>query len=194
MTGMVAVDVFDRLLKGIDSLDRHHQGEVLFAKILLGRGLRERKELSRVGVRPENHAVLLHGFRQHGKETVRDVSMHYQRFGRVADADPLCFGIDQDAHCHIEVRVLIDVNMAVAGTGLDDRDLAVLHDRADQARSASGDQDIHVLAHCHQFSRCGSVCSGDQLHGVGIDPAVGKRFAKRIRDRDIGVNGVAAAL
>lgn len=51
--------------------------------------------------------------------------MHDNGFTGIADTDPLCLGIVDDIDSHLQVRTLIHINMAITGTGLDDRDRTV---------------------------------------------------------------------
>ena len=119
--------------------------------------------------------------------------MDHERFRRVAHADPLCFGVDKDLYCHLQVGILVYVDMAVSGPGLYYRDLAVLHHCADESGSASGNQHVHILPHGHELSGRSPVGSGNELHGVRADPAFLKGIAKDLCDRDIGIDRIASA-
>ena len=69
-----------------------------------------------------------------GKHRLVDGLVDEQRLGGVAHARALALGVDDDAARHLGVRALVDVDVAVADAGLDDRDLGVLDDSSGSAR------------------------------------------------------------
>ena len=77
--------------------------------------------------------------------------MYHQRLTGIADTDPLGLGIHQNFYCHIHICVLIYVDVAITGSGLDHGNGAVLHHAADQSRTASGNQYIHIFLHFHKL-------------------------------------------
>ena len=68
--------------------------------------------------------------------------MDQQRLGGVADARALHLGVEGDRAGHLEVGVLVDVDVAVARCGVEDRDLGDLLERGLQAVAAAGDDQV----------------------------------------------------
>lgn len=81
----------------------------------------------------------------------RHVLMNQELFGRVADGRPLDLGVDGDVGSHLEVGILVNVDVAIAGPGLDYRDGGRLDNPLDEALATSGDEDVDVVREVHHL-------------------------------------------
>ena len=72
------------------------------------------------------------------QELAGDVAVDEKRLGRVADARPLCLGVDDDALGHVEIGGGVDVDVAVAVPVEHVRDGRVLEDHREQRRARRG--------------------------------------------------------
>ena len=113
--------------------------------------------------------------------------MHQHRLGRIAHADALSLGVQQDAHGHVDIGIFVDVYVAVAHARLNDRNSGVLHNVADERLTATGNEHVDKSTCFHQVvDRCMRL-SRDQLDGIGSDTRGGQSRAHDIHKRRIGV-------
>ena len=103
---------------------------------------------------------------QAGQQLVGDISVHQQGLRGVAHAGPVGLGVEDDRQRLVEIGGPVDVDVAVAHAGLDHRHRRLLHDAADQSRSAARDQHVDEPAGPHQ--RLGPLVAlpRDQLDDV----------------------------
>ena len=80
------------------------------------------------------------------------VLVNQQLFGRVADGWPLHLGIDHDCLRHFQLRILIDIDVAVAGTGFDYRNRCRLNYALNQATAATRNQNVQIIVKVHQVA------------------------------------------
>jgi len=120
--------------------------------------------------------------------------MYHQRLTGIADADPLGLSIHQNFYCHIHICVPIYVNMTITGAGFDHGDRTVLHHAADQSRTTSGNQYIHIFFHLHEL--CGNRPIGilNQLYRCPGHFADIQGILQYPYNCNIGMNGITAAL
>ena len=153
------------LFHAVHSLDRQNIIQILRTVIFFCSGNAVRQDLPGAFVSPQFYVLRLQGFRHLRKELIPDGTMHHQRLTGIADTDPLGLGIHQYFYRHIHIRILVHIDVAVAGSGLYDGDRAVLHHAADQSRTASWDQHIHIFLHLHKLRSDRTIRIFDQLYG-----------------------------
>ena len=140
----------------------------------------------------QGHAPLAQVGEHRRQELLGRRLVHEQRLGRVAHRRAGDLGIDGDGRRHLHIGVLIDIDMTVAGAGLDDRDGGVLYHRADQAGAAPGDEHVEVFVHPHHGR--GGFPGGifEKLHRVGGQSPGREAFPDGRRDGDIGADRLFA--
>ncbi len=79
----------------------------------------------------------------------------------------------------------MNVDMAIADTGLDGRHLRVADDRVDQAGTAARDHHVDQPAGLDQMGDAGPVRTGQQLHRIGVEALGGQRGAQRVHQRGV---------
>ncbi len=132
-------------------------------------------------------------FVKKGKEVFQCGFMDHQGFTGIADSDPLGFGVVYNLGCHGRICCFIHIDVAVSGTGLNDRDRAAADHRRNQACASPGNQHIYVTVQLHK--------SGSRLPpGIGqkLDRIFGKAvfpegFSEDLYNRQVGGKGVASA-
>ena len=93
----------------------------------------------------------------------------------IAHTRPLCLRIMYDPHCHVQIRVLIHIDMAVAAAGFNHRHRTVFHDAAYQPCASTRNQYIDRLPQPHHLCR---AFPGGVLHDLNR-----VRVIARIADR-----------
>ncbi len=119
--------------------------------------------------------------------------MDQQRLGRVAHAGPVGLGVEDDGQRLVQVGPGIDVDVAVAGPGLDHRDRRLLHDAADQPRAAAGDEHVDQAAGAHQRLDAVVGLARDQLHHIGVQARRDRGVAEHGDDGGVAGPGAGAA-
>lgn len=77
--------------------------------------------------------------------------LNHQGFTGIADTETLCLCIYNDIDRHLNICCLIDIDMAVPGSRLNDRNGTLFHYRANQACASTWDKQVHVLVKTHKF-------------------------------------------
>ena len=77
-----------------------------------------------------------------GRNVVGDRRVDEQGLHRVADTRTLRLRVDDDALGHLEVRALVDVDVAVAVAVDDERDGRVLEDESDEPTPAARNKEV----------------------------------------------------
>ena len=83
------------------------------------------------------------------QELRRNVAMYKQAFRCVADRDALALGIFQNIQCHRYICAGIDINMAVAHAGLDNRNRSRLDNGLNQAGRTARNQHVNETVCLH---------------------------------------------
>ena len=83
------------------------------------------------------------------QELRRNVAMYKQAFRCVADRDALALGIFQNIHSHGKVGAGIDIDMAVAHAGLDNRNRSRLDNGLNQAGRTARNQHVNETVCLH---------------------------------------------
>ena len=127
-------------------------------------------------------------------KSLGDSRVHQQGLHRVAHAWTRAFRVHHDALGHIKVGRCVHVDVADAGSGLDDGHLRATDDRVYQALRAARDEQIHMCAVLHEFLRLVVARALAQHDGIGRDAARGQRFLHRVHERRAALVGFLAAL
>ena len=180
-------------LERVDDGDRQLQVEELGRPVLLAR-LADR-DAAGGGSDPLVADQLDAGFGEVGEgrrqEGIGDGGVDEQRLGRVADAGALDLGVDGDPARHLEVGLGVDVDVAVAGGGVDDRDGGDVGERRLQAFAAARDQQVDQPLLGGELREPLVASAGEQLDGVVGQAGLGERLADDRRQRPVGAFGVA---
>ncbi len=127
-----------------------------------------RHVFARVGIRAHLHAFRLVDARDARQHRGGDAFGHEQRFHGVAGAIALRLRVIGDAHRHLGVGLVVDIDVAHAVQVLDHRDLRLADEALDQFLAAAWHDDVDVFAQPHQRSHGGAVGDADQLdRGLG---------------------------
>ena len=102
-------------------------------------------------------------------------------------------GVEHDGQRHVEVGRGVDVHVAVADAGLDDRHLRLGDDRADQAGAAARDEHVDQAARLHEHLGGVVALPRHQLDGVGRQPGAGDGVAQHRDDRLVAAPGAGGA-
>ena len=139
------VDVLDRLAERVDDADRHLQPVVLGVPVHVAwprRPAPSRPPLASRSSPTSSTPASLSLREQAGQQLRRDVLVHQQRLGRVADARPLHLRVVGDPLRHLQVGVLMHVDVAVARRRVHHRHLGDLLQRVLQPLAAARDDQV----------------------------------------------------
>ena len=119
--------------------------------------------------------------------------MHQDRFDGVADGRTGGFRVENDIRRHFDVCVFVDIHVAVADAGLNDRYLGVFHHGADKPCAAARNEQIEVLRHAHELhaGRAGGILY--KLNAVAREAGGFYRIAQHLGDGIIGAKRFLAA-
>ena len=189
---MMRIDVRDGLLQALHTLDGDLQIQILPGIILLARQKHIRIIAADDGVPVHLHAMCLQR-RKDARDKIQPVPVDQQALCRIADTDALTFRIEQDRQHLIRVDVSVDVEDAVATTGLDDRNAGVFHAVGDQFCTSPRDQQIETVVHPHERIRRRMTAVLHQCNAVFIDPALPQRLSHPVTQHPIGRQRFPAA-
>ena len=116
-----------------------------------------------------------------------DVDVDQERLGGVAHADALGLGVDDDVHRGLQVGAGVDVDVAVARSGLDDGDGGLLDDGADEPGPSPRHQGVDQAVGAHEGAcpvPTGGIDAGDEVCGQAL------RLQGTAQGRDDGGVGV----
>ena len=113
--------------------------------------LRLAGQLAGASVDVELDVALLQTLGDRGHELRRHRLVHQKRLGRVADPRPLAFGVDGYVQGLLEIGRLVDIHVAVAAGGVDDRHFGMLEQEVLEGLAAAGDDQIHLVSHLQQI-------------------------------------------
>ena len=136
-----------------DDARRHLEREVLGAAVLVGRRAWAMPAASAVlpaaRVRVQHDARAAELGEDLGQELGGD-AVDEEVLGGVADAGPVGLGVDRDRERLVEVGGRVDVDVAVADAGLDDRHGGLGDDGLDEVGAAARDEQVDQAAGGHQ--------------------------------------------
>ena len=135
----------DRLVKVADHADGEDQVEVFPIPVLLRGRLRLRQDRPRFLAAADYDAGLPELPGRERQERPGDALMDEERLHRVADSRPLRFCIHADPDGHVQIRSLVDEDVADPLVVLDHRDLRIPDNGADQLLPAAGDDHVDEL-------------------------------------------------
>ncbi len=189
-----AVDMVDCLLNAPDGFDRHLEIKVLGLIVLFRCRNGVRKEGKTLLVRMQLHAVLLHGPGKKRQKILLDVPVHDEGLRGVAHAGALGLGIQDHRDRLLQIRCPVDIDAAVAGSGLDDRHPAVFRHCLDQSLRAPGDQDVNKPLHLHELLRVLPVYGINEKHRIFRCALFPKSSLQALCNCLVGENRIASAL
>lgn len=170
VVGRIRVDVRDRVVDRVDDAHADLEGEVFGAPIgCVGleqfdvADVRFADDAVRDLVGVDRHMRVGERLRRHRQERLGHVAVHDELFGRVAHADTLRLGVEQDRDGLGQVGGTVHVDVHVAGTGLDDGHLGVAHHGLDEARAAAGHEQVDMPSRLHER---GGAFAPVRVHGV----------------------------
>ena len=176
-----------------DDAHREDGREVFGVPVFLGRRLHVGHDCARFVVAAQLDALLSVDFRERRQHFARDAARDEQRFHRVACAEALRFRVVRDAHGLVEVRLVVDVDVAHAVQVLDHRDARLALQALDQAFAAARHDHVDVILHGDQLADGGAVGGLDHLHrGFGQARRL-EAFVHARGDRLVGVDRFGAA-
>src|SRR4030042_5773159 len=126
--------------------------EVLLVPILFSGFLDGWKYFPGHLITTDNDTPLVHRLGRHGQELGGDIAMNKHGLHRIAYAGPLRFRVDHDIQGHLEVRLSIDIVMAIAHSGFYNRYGTFLDYRTNQAGAAPWNQHINIDAQMHKLN------------------------------------------
>ena len=145
---------------GVQTVD-HADGEdivqILRVKVLVGSALAV-DDLRRCRIQPQldrcealRRAVIDQRLFEHGQKPGRDRPVHKADLLGVADRGAAGFGVFDDAHGLVEVSILVHVDVADTGAGLDAGHGGIAHAGADEPRPAARDEQIYKALGLHDL-------------------------------------------
>lgn len=75
--------------------------------------------------------------------------MHKDILDSIAHGRALGLGVVDDIHRHVNVCTLVNINVAVALPGLDNRNSRIIYDSADKSAAAARNKQVDVLIQLH---------------------------------------------
>ena len=113
MVGTVGIDMLDGIIKRINDLHCHDQVIIFSIPISICSWLHVNDRLGPL-IAAQLDAMSPQTLGQDRQIGSGHVLVNQQLFGRVADGWPLHLGIDHDCLRHFQLRILIDIDVAVA--------------------------------------------------------------------------------
>ena len=193
MAGAIGVDMADGGIKAVHDFDGQDERVELLVPVLLGGLSRFGQKGACLLIPPHFHPCISQLRAEERQEGSRDIPMHQQRFGTVADGGALNLGIQDDLGSHRKVSVFVHIDVAVARAGLDDRDSRRLDDGLDERGSAARDEAVHVLVQGHQATGGGTVGTLDELYAGRWQANRLKGVLQDTGQGNIGMDGLGSA-
>ena len=123
------------------------------------------------------------------QERVGDPLVHQQRLASIAHAHALGLGIHHYGARLIKVRGFMHVDVAITRTGLDHRNIGVLHAVANKTGAAARNENVHRAAQAHEHVRGRAIGGLDDADGVAGQPGVLYGIRQHVGDGHAGVLG-----
>ncbi len=128
-----------------------------------------------------------------GEDRLRDVAVDEHALERVADAGSRQLAVFDERERHLEVGVLVDIKVADALVVLDDGDLRVLGDEANQALPAARDHEIDEAGQGDEVPDLIARGRRHDDHRLGREPSRRDGFADEGAERGVRSSGLLAA-
>ena len=197
MPGGVGADVVDGLLQALHDAHSQVQRAVLGVPVGLS-GLGQevitfsgRRSLGQDpvgrGVSVQDGVLVPQGAGSRRQVGGGDVGVDQERLGGVAHADALGLGVDDNVHRGLQIGAGVDVDVAVARSGLDDGDGGLLDDGADEPGPSPRHQGVDEAVSAHEGAGpipTGGIDAGDEVCGQSL------RLQGAAQGRDDGGVGV----
>ena len=127
------------------------------------------------------------------QERVGDLLVHQQRLASIAHAHALGLGVHHDGARLLKVRGLVHVDMAIARTGLDHRNIGVFHAVANEPCAAARNENVHRAAQAHKHVRGSAISGLDNADCVAGQPGVLYGIRQHVGNSHAGVLSDGAA-
>ena len=121
------------------------------------------------------------------KEVSGDALVHEQRLGGVAHAGSLRLGVEHDRERLLEVGAGVDVDVAVAGGGVDDGHGGDRLQRLLEPLAAARDDQVDGVALRGELGELLASAAGDEAHAAVGQPGGAGRLGGDLRERGVGV-------
>ena len=192
MVSAETADMVQCFLEGADDLDRHDEG-VVFRRPVVVTGSLHGAGLAGFVVTAQLDAVGFHDRRQFLEEGLGHVAVDQERFHGVARRRPRDLGVFDDSDGHVQIGILVDVDVADAAPRFDAGHCRRVDDHADQAGPAAGNGQVDIAAQGQEFFDQGPVGILDEVHSIGRKAGCGQAFADDFGQGRIGSDGFTAA-
>ena len=152
MSGIMFVDMGDRLIDGVHDLHRDDRVQIFCPPVFFRSGDDLFTDRPCPLVAPDLHIMSLQPLHDLWKGFRRDLTVDNQRLAGIAYSQSLGLCIFHDVCRHADICRCVHIDMTVACTRLDHRNCAVLHHIRDQSCAASGDEHINAAVHLHHLT------------------------------------------
>ena len=157
-------DMLHRLLDTVHNLYGQAQIAILRRPILLCCRMHLTAVLLHSLVTAHLYAGGIIYHQHHRQEFVSNILMHQQRFHSIAHRRTLHLGIEGNLRCHLHIGSFVDIGMAYACTGLDNRHARITHHSLNQSCAATRNNHIHKAVHMNKVGHSLTVTGIDKLN------------------------------
>ncbi len=181
---------------GVDDADGDDRREVLGRPVLLGGVLDDQIGDGAAASRSRRGCVRRRGrwtpaaasAREHARQELGgDALVHEQRLGGVAHAGALGLGVEDDRQRLLEVGGGVDVDVAVAGGGVDDGHGGDCLQRVLEALAAARDDQVDAVLLGGELGELLAPAAGDEADAAVGQPGGDGRLGGDLRERGVGV-------
>ena len=166
MLCIIFIDMCNGFLHGIHYLYRKDIVKIFCSPVLFCcRNCSRHQSLCRF-ICTDLHMLLLKASGQYRQKIILHLTVYKKGLACIAYTHTLGLCIDHNIRCHLKICSLVHIDMAVSGSGLDDRDRTLVYHCFDQSSSATWDQYIHIPVQLHKFRSRFSGGILDQLNSI----------------------------
>ena len=140
-----------------------------------------------------NHHVLLFHRLADGCQLAELCGMDDKTIECVADRDPSCLGVANDARGHFNVGFAIKVSVHNTSSCLDDGNASRVAHEVDESFSSTWNANIDI-AHCIEQCASGFVGGRKQFHNRWIDSFLGENVVNQFDDGKVRLLGITSSL
>ena len=123
------------------------------------------------------------GVFEHRQERLGDTRMHEADLLRVADRRAARLGVYDDGEGFFQIRVLVHIHVADAGSRFDAGNGCMLDTSADEACAASRDEKVDKTGSLHDFRRAMAGGILDDVHDIRVKARRADAVFERVYDR-----------
>ena len=157
-------NVVNSLIEVGDNANRQYGRQVFGVPVFFTRRLHLRDDFPCGLVASQFNTFVLIDFSQRRQHARGNVLVHQQGLHGVAGAVALGLGVVGNANRLVQVRPVVDVDMANAIEVLEHRDARFGGDAFDESLATARHDDIHVVFHRDQFAHGSAIRGLDHLH------------------------------